>query len=73
MLPPFYDDQYVLKRNSRARVLNMHSRLGCQVVLTPSFKVWSLLSLKPKSRISMAMPYFELQETNNEKIIDIQY
>ncbi|KAI6694390.1 hypothetical protein NL676_022100 [Syzygium grande] len=29
-----YDEEYVLKRNSRARVLNKHSRLGCQVVLT---------------------------------------
>ncbi|XP_047310650.1 dicamba O-demethylase, ferredoxin component [Impatiens glandulifera] len=29
-----YDEKYVLKRNSRARVLNKHSRLGCQVVLT---------------------------------------
>ncbi|GAV76537.1 hypothetical protein CFOL_v3_20010 [Cephalotus follicularis] len=34
-LPPrSYDEEYVLKRNSRARVLNMHSRLGCQVILT---------------------------------------
>lgn len=34
-LPPrSYDEEYVLKRNSRARVLNKHSRLGCQVVLT---------------------------------------
>ncbi|KAH7838520.1 hypothetical protein Vadar_027584 [Vaccinium darrowii] len=34
-LPPAsYDEQYVLRRNSRARVLNKHSRLGCQVVLT---------------------------------------
>ncbi|XP_068661594.1 uncharacterized protein [Aristolochia californica] len=31
--PPSYDEQYVLKRNSRNRVLNKHSRLGCQVVL----------------------------------------
>ncbi|CAN1269157.1 Adrenodoxin-like protein 1, mitochondrial [Linum perenne] len=29
-----YDEEYVLKRNSRARVLNQHSRLGCQVVIT---------------------------------------
>ncbi|ESQ49287.1 hypothetical protein EUTSA_v10021677mg [Eutrema salsugineum] len=29
-----YDEEYVLKRNSRSRVLNKHSRLGCQVVLT---------------------------------------
>ncbi|KAL0900640.1 hypothetical protein Bca101_084601 [Brassica carinata] len=34
-LPPrTYDEEYVLKRNSRSRVLNKHSRLGCQVVLT---------------------------------------
>uniref|UniRef100_U5FQU2 2Fe-2S ferredoxin-type domain-containing protein n=1 Tax=Populus trichocarpa TaxID=3694 RepID=U5FQU2_POPTR len=34
-LPPrSYDEEYVLKRNSRARVLNKHSRLSCQVVLT---------------------------------------
>ncbi|KAM7270533.1 hypothetical protein ACFE04_029747 [Oxalis oulophora] len=33
-LPPrSYDEEYVLKRNSRARSLNKHSRLGCQVVL----------------------------------------
>ncbi|KAK6937901.1 hypothetical protein RJ641_031409 [Dillenia turbinata] len=36
--PPSYDEQYVLKRNSRARVLNKHSRLGCQVVLTPELQ-----------------------------------
>nr|XP_043636588.1 adrenodoxin-like protein 2, mitochondrial [Erigeron canadensis] len=29
-----YDESYVLKRNARHRVLNKHSRLGCQVVLT---------------------------------------
>lgn len=28
-----YDEEYVLKHNSRARVLNKHSRLGCQVLL----------------------------------------
>ncbi|CAH9119235.1 unnamed protein product [Cuscuta epithymum] len=32
--PPTYDERYVLKRNSRNKVLNKHSRLGCQVVLT---------------------------------------
>lgn len=32
--PPSYDEQYVLKRNSRNRILNKHSRLGCQVILT---------------------------------------
>ncbi|KAK8327076.1 hypothetical protein V6Z11_A11G157800 [Gossypium hirsutum] len=35
-LPPrTYDEEYVLVRNSRGRILNKHSRLGCQVVLTP--------------------------------------
>ncbi|KAK9197325.1 hypothetical protein WN943_005461 [Citrus x changshan-huyou] len=34
-LPPrSYEEEYVLKRISRARVLNLQSRLGCQVVLT---------------------------------------
>ncbi|XP_062081183.1 uncharacterized protein LOC133785985 [Humulus lupulus] len=33
-----YDEEYILKRNSRARVLNKHSRLGCQVVLTPDLQ-----------------------------------
>ncbi|KAF3435128.1 hypothetical protein FNV43_RR22215 [Rhamnella rubrinervis] len=38
-LPPrSYDEEYILKRNSRARVLNKHSRLGCQVVLTPELQ-----------------------------------
>lgn len=33
-LPPrSYDEEYVLVRNSRARALNKHSRLGCQVLL----------------------------------------
>ncbi|KAL5990937.1 hypothetical protein ACLOJK_011843 [Asimina triloba] len=33
-LPPrSYDEEYVLRRNSRNRVLNKHSRLGCQVIL----------------------------------------
>ncbi|GAA0147560.1 oxidoreductase [Lithospermum erythrorhizon] len=31
---PTYDEEYVLKRNSRNRVMNKHSRCGCQVVLT---------------------------------------
>ncbi|XP_059300753.1 uncharacterized protein LOC132053003 [Lycium ferocissimum] len=33
-----YDEQYVLKKNSRARVLNKHSRLGCQVVISPELQ-----------------------------------
>ncbi|KAF2292516.1 hypothetical protein GH714_025052 [Hevea brasiliensis] len=42
-LPPrSYDEEYVLKRNSRARVLNKHARLGCQVVLTPDLQVRDL-------------------------------
>nr|VDC82541.1 unnamed protein product [Brassica rapa] len=28
-----YDEEYVLKRKLRSRVLNKHSRVGCQVVL----------------------------------------
>lgn len=38
-LPPqTYDEQYVLSRNSRNRVMNKHARLGCQVVLTPELQ-----------------------------------
>ncbi|KAG8477895.1 hypothetical protein CXB51_027503 [Gossypium anomalum] len=38
-LPPrTYDEEYVLVRNSRGRILNKHSRLGCQVVLTPQLQ-----------------------------------
>ena len=34
-LPPLtHDEQFILKRSSRSRVLNKHSRLGCQVLLT---------------------------------------
>ncbi|KAJ8440356.1 hypothetical protein Cgig2_012792 [Carnegiea gigantea] len=36
--PPTYDEQYVLKRNQRNRLLNKHARLGCQVVLTPELQ-----------------------------------
>ncbi|CAA0820669.1 2Fe-2S ferredoxin-like superfamily protein [Striga hermonthica] len=32
--PPSYDEQYVLRRNSRNREMNKHARLGCQVVLS---------------------------------------
>ncbi|KAF3976710.1 hypothetical protein CMV_000112 [Castanea mollissima] len=39
MLPPrTYDEEYILKRSSRARVMNTHSRLACQVVLTPKLQ-----------------------------------
>ncbi|XP_019188497.1 PREDICTED: ferredoxin-2, mitochondrial-like [Ipomoea nil] len=46
--PPTYDEQYVLKRNSRARVLNKHSRLGCQVVLTPELQGMVVAVPEPK-------------------------
>nr|XP_016492652.1 PREDICTED: putidaredoxin-like [Nicotiana tabacum] len=48
-LPPAtYDEQYVLKRNSRARVLNKHSRLGCQVVLSPELQGMVVAIPEPK-------------------------
>lgn len=46
--PPTYDEQYVLKRNSRARVLNKHSRLGCQVVLNPELQGMVVAVPEPK-------------------------
>nr|GLL30853.1 ferredoxin-2, mitochondrial-like [Ipomoea trifida] len=46
--PPTYDEQYVLRRNSRARVLNKHSRLGCQVVLTPELQGMVVAVPEPK-------------------------
>ncbi|CAK9140778.1 unnamed protein product [Ilex paraguariensis] len=52
-LPPAsYDEQYELKRNSRNRVLNKHSRLGCQVVLTQDLEgiVVALPEPKPKPK-----------------------
>ncbi|KAL0678129.1 hypothetical protein Bca4012_006110 [Brassica carinata] len=33
-----YDEEYVLKRKLRSRVLNRHSRVGCQVVLRQEFQ-----------------------------------
>lgn len=45
---PSYDEQYVLKRNSRARVLNKHSRLGCQVVLSPELQGMVVAVPEPK-------------------------
>ncbi|KAL7172868.1 hypothetical protein ACSBR2_032357 [Camellia fascicularis] len=45
---PSYDEQYVLKRNSRNRVLNKHSRLGCQVVLTPDLQGMVVAVPEPK-------------------------
>ncbi|KAF8402302.1 hypothetical protein HHK36_013255 [Tetracentron sinense] len=48
-LPPAsYDEQYVLKRNSRARVLNKHSRLGCQVILTQELQGMVVAVPEPK-------------------------
>ncbi|KAL2488319.1 proline-rich protein PRCC [Forsythia ovata] len=46
--PPPYDEQYVLKRNSRSRVLNKHSRLGCQVVLSPELQGMVVALREPK-------------------------
>uniref|UniRef100_A0A2P2P1G5 Ferredoxin n=1 Tax=Rhizophora mucronata TaxID=61149 RepID=A0A2P2P1G5_RHIMU len=48
-LPPrSYDEEYILKRSSRARVLNRHSRLGCQVVLKPSLQGMVVAIPEPK-------------------------
>lgn len=48
-LPPrSYDEEYVLKRNSRARVLNKHSRLGCQVVLNHDLEGMVVAVPEPK-------------------------
>ncbi|CAI9107281.1 OLC1v1006600C1 [Oldenlandia corymbosa var. corymbosa] len=47
--PPTYDEQYVLQRNSRNRVLNKHSRLGCQVVLTPELQGMVVAVPEPKA------------------------
>ncbi|XP_075491670.1 uncharacterized protein LOC142529872 [Primulina tabacum] len=46
--PPSYDEQYVLRRNSRNRVLNKHSRLGCQVVLSPELQGMVVAVPEPK-------------------------
>ncbi|CAA2965044.1 adrenodoxin, mitochondrial [Olea europaea subsp. europaea] len=46
--PPTYDEQYVLRRNSRSRVMNKHSRLGCQVVLTPELQGMVVAVPEPK-------------------------
>ncbi|KAJ6401579.1 hypothetical protein OIU84_016888 [Salix udensis] len=43
-----YDEEYVLKRNSRTRVLNKHSRLGCQVVLTQDLQGMVVAVPEPK-------------------------
>ncbi|XP_074316216.1 uncharacterized protein LOC141652582 [Silene latifolia] len=49
-LPPAsYDEQYVLTRNQRNRVLNKHARLGCQVVLTDDLKGMVVALPEPKA------------------------
>ncbi|KAB1668890.1 hypothetical protein ES319_1Z096600v1 [Gossypium barbadense] len=48
-LPPrTYDEEYVLVRNSSGRILNKHSRLGCQVVLTPQLQGMVVAVPEPK-------------------------
>lgn len=48
-LPPASEDeQYVLRRNSRNRVLNKHARLGCQVVLSPEMQGMVVAVPEPK-------------------------
>ncbi|PIA29851.1 hypothetical protein AQUCO_05800135v1 [Aquilegia coerulea] len=48
-LPPAtYDEQYVLKRNARNRILNKHSRLGCQVVLNHELEGMVVAVPEPK-------------------------
>uniref|UniRef100_A0A1D1YZG9 Adrenodoxin-like protein, mitochondrial n=1 Tax=Anthurium amnicola TaxID=1678845 RepID=A0A1D1YZG9_9ARAE len=48
-LPPMsYDERYVLTRNNRTRVLNKHSRLGCQVVLTQDLQGMVVAIPEPK-------------------------
>ncbi|PWA73477.1 beta-grasp domain-containing protein [Artemisia annua] len=46
---PSYDEKYVLKRNARNRVLNKHSRLGCQVVLTQEMQGMVVAVPEPKA------------------------
>ncbi|GMH20846.1 hypothetical protein Nepgr_022688 [Nepenthes gracilis] len=46
--PPTYDEQYVLRRNSRSRVLNKHARLGCQVTVTPELQGMVVSIPEPK-------------------------
>ncbi|XP_004492232.1 uncharacterized protein [Cicer arietinum] len=48
-LPPrTYDEEYVLKHNSRLRVLNKHSRLGCQVLLNHDLQGMVVALPEPK-------------------------
>ncbi|XP_078432673.1 2Fe-2S ferredoxin-like superfamily protein [Wolffia australiana] len=46
--PPSYEETYVLTRASRSRVLNKHSRLGCQIVLTPELRGMVVAIPEPK-------------------------
>nr|GEV08221.1 ferredoxin-2, mitochondrial [Tanacetum cinerariifolium] len=46
---PSYDEKYVLKRNARNRILNKHSRLGCQVVLTKEMQGMVVAVPEPKA------------------------
>ncbi|XP_019450057.1 PREDICTED: uncharacterized protein LOC109352504 isoform X2 [Lupinus angustifolius] len=48
LTPRSYDEEYVLKRNARARVLNKHSRLGCQVVLNHDLQGMVVAVPEPK-------------------------
>ncbi|KAK3184682.1 hypothetical protein Dsin_031968 [Dipteronia sinensis] len=48
-LPPrSYDEEYLLKKYSRGRVLNKHSRLGCQVMLTRDLEGMVVAVPEPK-------------------------
>ncbi|KAL1293192.1 hypothetical protein HN51_053824 [Arachis hypogaea] len=48
-LPPrSYEEEYVLKRNSRARVLNKHSRLACQLTLNHDLQGMVVAVPEPK-------------------------
>ncbi|XP_050205014.1 uncharacterized protein LOC126655051 [Mercurialis annua] len=49
-LPPrSYDEEFVLKKYSRARVLNKHARLGCQVVLQKDLQGMVVAVPEPKA------------------------
>lgn len=49
MLPPRSEqEEYLLKRNSRVRIFNKHSRLGCQVVLTQEHQGMVVAVPEPK-------------------------
>ncbi|KMZ74542.1 Ferredoxin [Zostera marina] len=49
MLPPrSEEEEYLLKRNSRVRIFNKHSRLGCQVVLTQEHQGMVVAVPEPK-------------------------